>query len=283
MSRAIWSMLGAVVAFSTVDALMKFLAGRYPIMQLVFLKSLFQLLPVLATVIRAGGWAPLKMRRPGFVLARAGTILFATVFWFLGLRLLPLVDAFAIHFTAPILVVLLSRLILKEAMPGRAVLALSLGFIGALAITIETATGGGEHGSPLGILFIVLSVLFYACSLLCIRRMGPDDAGMPSLFYASIVAVVGSGVTLPWIWTPMALQDWGLILVTGILAALGGLGIGAAFSRAPASVVAPLEYTGMVWAILFGYLLFGEQPDPVVLAGAGLILVGSWMVSRRSG
>lgn len=274
-------MLGAVVAFSTVDALMKFLAGGYPVMQLVFLKSVFQLLPVLATVIRAGGWAPLKMRRPGFVVARAVTILFATVFWFLGLRLLPLVDAFAIHFTAPILVVVLSRLILKEAMPGRAVLALLLGFIGAMAITIETATGSGDHGSPLGILFITLSVLFYASSLLFIRRMGPDDAGMPSLFYASIVAVAGSGLTLPWIWTPMALQDWGLILVTGILAALGGLGIGAAFSRAPASVVAPLEYTGMVWAILFGYLLFGEEPDPIVLAGAGLILVGSWMISRR--
>lgn len=283
MSRAIWSMLGAILAFCIVDALMKFLAGAYPIMQLVFLKSVFQLLPVLATVARAGGWAPLKMRRPGFVLARAGTILFATVFWFLGLRLLPLVDAFAIHFTAPILVVVLSRLILKEPMPGKAVVALALGFAGALAITIETATGGGEHGSPLGILFIALSVLFYASSLLCIRRMGPDDAGMPSLFYASIVAVVGSGVTLPWIWTPMALQDWGFILITGILAALGGLGLGAAFSRAPASVVAPLEYTGMVWAILFGYLLFGEKPDPVVLAGAGLILIGSWMVSRRSG
>jgi drug/metabolite transporter (DMT)-like permease len=281
MSRAIWSMLGAILAFSTVDALMKFLAGNYPVMQLVFLKSVFQLLPVLATVIRAGGWAPLRMRRPGFVLARAATILFATILWFLGLRLLPLVDAFAIHFTAPILVVVLSRLILKEAMPGRSVLALSLGFIGALAITIETTMGPSDHRSPLGFLFIALSVLFYAASLLCIRRMGPDDAGMPSLFYASIVAVVGSGVTLPWIWTPMALQDWGLIFVTGLLAALGGLGLGAAFSRAPASVVAPLEYTGMVWAILFGYLFFSERPDVIVLVGAGFILAGSWMVSRR--
>ena len=281
MSRAVWSMLGAIVAFSTVDALMKFLAGSYPIMQLVFFKSLFQLLPVLLSVGRAGGLTPLKMQRPFFVLARAATILFATVFWFLGLRLLPLVDAFAIHFTAPILVVVLARLILKEKMPGRAALALALGFIGAMAITIETATGDGDHGSPLGVLFIALSVLFYAASLLCIRRMDISDAGMPSLFYGSLLAVVVSSATLPWIWTPMAWGDLGLILITGILAAIGGLLLGAAFSRAPAAIVAPLEYTGMIWAILFGFFLFNETPDPVVLAGAGLILVGSWMVTRQ--
>jgi len=282
MSRAVWSMLGAIVAFSTVDALMKFLAGSYPIMQLVFFKSLFQLLPVLASVGRAGGLGPLKMRRPLFVLTRAATILFATIFWFLGLRLLPLVDAFAIHFSAPILVVVLARLVLKEKMPGRAAVALALGFAGALAITIETATGEGDHGSPIGVLFIALSVLFYAASLLCIRRMDSADAGMPSLFYGSLLAVLASSLTLPWIWTPMALPDLGLILATGILAALGGLGLGAAFSRAPAAIVAPLEYTGMIWAILFGLLLFGEKPDPVVLAGAGLILIGSWMVTRRT-
>ncbi len=284
MSRAVWSMLGAIVAFSAVDALMKFLAGGYPVMQLVFFKSLFQLLPVLGAVARARSVSPLRMRRPVFVLLRAATILFATIFWFLGLRQLPLVDAFAIHFTAPILVVVLARLILKEPMPGRAAIALLLGFGGALAITVETAldgASGGAHGSPLGVLSIGLSVLFYAASLLCIRRMGPDDAGMPSLAYASLLAVLASGLTLPWIWTPMALADLGLVLVAGLLAAAGGLLLGAAFSRAPAATVAPLEYTGMVWAILFGLFLFGEKPDLIVLGGAGLIVIGSWMVSRQ--
>jgi drug/metabolite transporter (DMT)-like permease len=272
-------MLGAVGCFAFLDAIGKLLGAGYHAVQIVFFKSLFQLLPIAVVLARAGSLAPLATTMPWVQAARAILVLCAMALWFFGLVGVPLVDAYAIHMSAPIMIVLLARLALGEPMAGRANLALGLGGGGAAVILYEQ--GANPAAGALGAsLLIVLATIAFAATMVVMRRMTPREAGWPSLAYGSLLAVSVTGAFLPWVWVEPDARAWALFAGLGLFGAAGGLLAGQAYARAPAAVVGPLEYTGMVWALALGYILFSERPDPLTLVGAALILAGGRLVAR---
>lgn len=249
------------------DAVSKWLGETHSPLQIIFFRTLVSL-PLIALLAHfAGGLRKLRTKRPGMHLLR-GLIYTATMVFFVwGLTLLPLAEATAIAFVAPLFVTLLSVPLLGERIDPPVLIASLAGFAGVL---IVVRPGGGAF--QLGTLTLLGAAFFYALMMITARRYGAREHLWAMVFYMTLVPFVITAVSLPWVWqTP---QPWHWL---GFLAA-GVLGIGAtafitlAFRFAPAAIAAPFDYTAMLWAVLLGWWFWGEMPDLWVWVGSALII-----------
>ena len=273
----------AAALFIGMDASVKSLAHRFDALQLTFLRfaagSLFALplwfwyrtpLPVRAN------W-----RWHGL---RSVLLLLALLLWFHSLKLLPLVQAVAMAYTAPLFISLLAMLLLKER-PSRWIwAALALGGAGAaVGLWPEwQASGTAEGAARLGGLALVASsTVCYSGVVVLARHQAQRDALQTILLVQNLLPLLLLAAPAALNWQPMLLADLPLVLLIGALATGGLLCITWAFSHIEASRAAPMEYTGLVWATLLGYTFFGEVPSVWTLASAALIIVGCLLLMRR--
>jgi drug/metabolite transporter (DMT)-like permease len=274
--QAIFLMLGAVFFMSSMDVAFKMLVEHYSSFQVVFFRSAVSL-PFFAGWILFTGVDRFRTPYlPGHLLrGLLGIVmLFAVGECF---RELQLADAYTLFFAAPLVITLLSGPVLKEpAGPMRIVAALA-GFVGVI-VALQPSTGSWvSYGALMGL----VGMLAYAFSSLLLRRLGDRDHTVTIAFWFVTVVCAGSAVLALPHWRPVAPEHWLHILLLGLSGTLGQALLTAAFRRASVAVVAPFDYTHMIWAVVYGLAFWGYLPGWRVWVGAAIIMSSGLFILLR--
>ncbi|MCR4282330.1 MAG: DMT family transporter [Bauldia sp.] len=260
-------MVLAVFLFSVNDALGKWLAATYAAPQILLFRS-FAALVILAPVIaRVGFRSLIDVRRPWLQLVRAVLATIEVAFFYWAVSSLPLADAMTYYLAGPIYVTLMAAVFLRERVGWRRWSAVFAGFVG---VVIALGPSVGSFGWPVLIAFA--GSVIYAVFLVVTRSLrGTPDAVMAAWQVGS--ALVLGIVATPLAWTPLVhWQDGLLLCLLGAVALVAIIGVNRSLALAPASVVVPYQYTIIVWAAIFGYLVFGDVPKAQTLIGAAIII-----------
>ena len=272
----IGSVVAAVSFFSIVDATAKWLGQTYQPVQIVFFQALFGLIPIAVLIWRSGGFSSLRTRRP-FAHALRGGLLFATVLsFFTALRGLPLAEAIAVTFTAPLFITALSAPLLGEAVGVRRWAAVAIGLVGALIMVRP----GTEAFRPEALL-VLASALMFALAMLLTRRLTRTETDVALVTYTTLITGLASLPLAVLAWQAPSTTNLGLFAVVGIGSASGNYFLVLAYRNAPAAVVAPFDYTKLIWASIFGWMLWRESPEPAVWIGAAVVAAAGVYITRR--
>lgn len=262
------------------DVLIKWLSGDYPILEIVFFRGLFALIPAAWLIRREGGFTTLRTSRPARHLVR-GIIAFAGMaLFFHAFSVMPLADAYAIGFSAPLMMTALSLPLLGEAVGPRRSAAVLVGFGGVLVVLWPDLGWGASPGDP-GWIAALAGTACYAVATLMIRDLSRTDGNAAIVFYGTLLTVAFSAAALPFGFVMPTATDALLLLAVGLLGGLTTIVVTMAFRIAEAAIVAPFEYTSMIWAVLFGALIWGDVPSAYVLAGSGIIILMALYILRR--
>jgi len=276
--RGVLSMLVAVAAFSLMDASMKMLAPHYPPMQVAAMRGLTSLpLVLLWALIDGGPMQLVRIRWPLHLLRGVLSVIMLVAFVY-GLQTLPLAETYSLFFVAPLLITALAVPILGERVGWRRWLAILIGLCGTLIVLRPS----GQGMLSLGGLAVIVSAMGYALSAITVRVLGRTDSTQSMVVWMLAMLSVFS-LALAWRgWIPVDAADWKPIATLALSGAIGQYGITEAFRRAPASVIAPLEYTALIWGLGLDWSLWGTLPDRWMLAGAAVIVVcGLYLVRRE--
>lgn len=272
--KGILAMCLGVLCLAIGDAISKWLGEVHSPLQIIFFRTLVSLPLILLIARFNGGLRTLRTRRPGVHLLR-GLIFTGTMICFMwGLTLLPLAETTAIAFAAPLFVTLLSVPLLGERVDRFTVLATLLGFVGVLVVVRP----GGDSFQP-GALVVVAAAVFYALTMITARRYGEREHLWAMVFYTTLVPLLVSATTLPWVWQTPAPLHWPAFLTAGCLGVGAMAGLTLAFRHAPAALAAPFDYTALLWAVLLGWGIWDEVPDLWVLLGGSLIIVSGLAIA----
>lgn len=273
----------AAASFVCMDSAIKLMTPRYDALQLSFFR--FASGSVFAVLLWTWKRSPLPSRDAWRLhVLRSLFLLVSLVGYFHALTKLPLIQAIAISYLAPIFVSALSVPILHERPSKMIWLALGLGFAGvALSVAPELAASNADPGSGRlgGMAAAALAALSFAFVMLLARRQASRDSTWTILLIQNLLPLALLSAPAAWTWRPLLADDLALIALTGALGTVGLLSLTYAFTRLQASRVAPLEYTSFVWAAGLGYLLFDEVPTPTTAASAALIVAGCLLLLRR--
>jgi drug/metabolite transporter (DMT)-like permease len=261
----------AVFMFTLMDTIGKSLTATYPVVQVVWARYFFNLL-VLGFLLPSRGVVELvRTRHLGLQIGRGALVAVATLCMIAAISVVPLADAYAITFTAPLMVTLFSIPLLGEQVGWRRWTAILVGFGGVLIVIRP----GFAEVHPAMLLLVVTAMCFALYQILTrqVSRV-PGESTFAMLFYLSLVGAVAFTAAAPFFWHPVAPQDWVWMVAMGVLGALGHMLLIRALTLAPASLVAPFVYTQIIWAVGLGYLVFADLPDVWMLIG-GAVIVGS--------
>ncbi|MFO1059303.1 MAG: DMT family transporter [Dongiaceae bacterium] len=270
----IYLTIAAFFTFALQDATIKWLVAGLTVWQVLFVRSIT--IVVIATAMGRGAvWrrtftSPARWR----LMLRGLLLLCAWLSYYSAARTLPLAQLTTIYFGAPVLVTALSLPVLGERVPLQRWLAVGVGFAGVLL----AAASGGTGGAIVPALLALLAAGLWGWSMLLIRLISRDETNLVQVLTSSLFFLVAGGVTMPWLWQTPPLRESLLLLMLGLFGAAGQFLIFEAIRRAPASVVAPFEYTSLVWAFVLGYVIWGDIPGLRVFAGGALIILSGLIV-----
>jgi drug/metabolite transporter (DMT)-like permease len=258
--------------FAVVDTLAKTVALQYPANEVTFFRMLFGLVPAAAMSCR--GRLSLTDRLANIDIkgqtVRALTLLGASGLFFAGLPYVPLGEAVALAYSETLIVILLAPVILRERLTGSGVAAALVGFCGVLLVVRP----GSSQSSWLGPAFLLLSAFFGALSIVQIKRIRLTDDSATTVLYFTLVGTVLTGLTLAFNWRTPSVGALLIMAFLGAFATAGQILMTVVFRQADAGKLAPYNYTSIVWAALFGYVIWGETIPPMSFVGIALI-VGS--------
>ncbi|MBI3446646.1 MAG: DMT family transporter [Magnetospirillum sp.] len=274
------AMLAGTTVFAAMDSTVKLLMADFSVVQVLFFRAGFGLVPLLPLLWRSG-IGGLATRRPLAHAARSAVGLAAVTCFFLAFQSLPLARVTVIGFGAPLLITALSVPLLKEHVGLGRWLAVAMGFSGVLIMAGSDAMSGG--GWSMGAAYALAGTILYALVMVMMRIMGRTETALTTVFWFSILTLSVTGCALPLVWRTPDAQAWALLATAGILGGIGQLLITQAVRLAPASVVAPFDYFHIVASSSLGWLIFAEPLAPSTIAGA-LVVVGSGLyVLRQEG
>ncbi|WP_298855214.1 DMT family transporter [uncultured Ruegeria sp.] len=290
-----------ILAISINDMLIKFLSGGYPLHQLVLTRSLIGLGFSLALVQIEGGWRILKTDQPGLHLLRGLLIVVANLTFFTALAVIPLAEATAVFFVAPLMITLLSIPLLGEKVGPMRIGAVVAGFMGVVIMTRPWEVGGEREVGLLVYFLPVLGAFTYALNNVLTRFLGAKSKASAMAVYIQACFIVvsllfwlvaGDGrfankfeseslifLLRAWVW-PESTDRW-LFVGLGFNSAVVGYCLGQAYRMADAATVAPFEYVGLPMAIFWGWVIWGELPNLPVAIGIALILGSGLFVFLR--
>ena len=282
LRRALPLVLLAGLLFSTLDATAKYLVQDHGLFLVVWARYAGQMLIVTPVIWQRGGPGFWRTRHLRMQLLRSLCLVTATLSFFGALRFLPLAEGTAISFLAPMFAIVLSMPVLGERPTRARWIASIAGFAGIL---ILVRPGSAVFHPATGLL--VLAAISNAMYQLLTRRL-QNDTPYTTLFYSALVGTVILTLMLPFSVTVdrFAWDEAHFLVVLGLFAGLGHWALTTAFLRAPASLIAPFTYFHMVWATLWGYLVFGQLPDGLSALGMAVIVasgVGLVLHERRPG
>ncbi|MBV9522672.1 MAG: DMT family transporter, partial [Alphaproteobacteria bacterium] len=265
--RGILYVVASVFVFALANAIVKWLVARYSVIEIVVFRSSFALLPCLFLVMRKGGIAILRTRRLRDHATRSVLQFVSMICIFTSFSLMPLADSVAITFSSPLFLTMLSIPLLGEQVGIHRWSAVVLGFIGVLVILPPGA--GMLHA---GALLALANALINASVTIAIRRMTLTEASTALAFYQQVCTGLLGLLFLPFVWRSPNLFDLALFLAAGLLSGVGQFWWTEGCRFTPAAVAAPFSYTAMVWALILGYLLWGDLPTSAVLIGAAIVI-----------
>jgi drug/metabolite transporter (DMT)-like permease len=267
----------AVLCFSLVDATAKWLTQGYDPWQIVFLSRIVPIAVALIVAYReTGNPFYFYTRFPKVQILRAALTIPMIWCFFTGLKLMSLAEAITVAFTAPLFITILSRPLLGEKIGPRRWGAVVIGFVGILV-----ALRPGVGGIGIGPILVIISAFAYALSMCLLRRFAGQEPTHNILFYSAIGAFLVGGFNSMPIWIEPDAIDWGLLLLVGVWGVLGSYAVIRAYRLGEASMLAPLEYTALIWSILFDLWLFSLAPIPAVLLGAAIVIAANVYIAHR--
>ena len=272
--RGVLFMLCGVAVFSWMDVVMKQLTESYSAVQVTFVRGLASLPLLLASTALFGAWNDLRPRRIGLHLAR-GTLSFLALYGFVwSVARLPLAHTYSIFMSAPLLITALSWPLLREPVAAPRWIAVLAGLAGVV-ITLNPSGDGFSLAGGLGAFGCAVA---YAVGAIVIRIQGRTESPAASVFWSvALQTAISGAVTLPH-WTRMRWTDWPAIAALGVTGSFGQYFMTRAFQTASPQVVAPLEYTALIWGLLFDALLWATLPNPRVLLGASIVIASGLYV-----
>ena len=259
-------MVLGIFLFCCNDALGKWLLGTYSVWQMLVIRSIAAIALLSPFIWREGRAAFAGAPRPGLQVLRVSLSVTESIMFFVALSYLPLADTVTFYLAAPIYVTAISALFLKERVGWRRWSAVVVGFVGVIiALRPSSATLTWPA------LIAIVGSLGFAVFLIITRMLrGTSDVVMVSGQFGAMLVVSGAIAPIGWI-APSAL-DFGLMLVLGVVAMTAFACMNRSLKLAPASVVVPYQYTMIVWAVVLGWLVFGDVPDAFTLTGAAIIV-----------
>lgn len=275
--RGIGMMLLAVAAFAVMDTVLKVLAARYPPMQVTALRAATSLPFVLGSVALLGAWRELRPVRHGLHLARGilGVVMIAGFVF--TLRSLSLADAYSVFFIAPLLVTAFAVPLLGERVEWQSWVAIVIGLMGVL-VMLRPSTDALATWAAVG---AVISAVAYAfCAILARTLTRTDTTHSMVLSFLLVMAVLAGALALP-DWVHVRREDWPWLLALGAIGTLAQHLITDAFRHAPASVLAPFEYTALLWGIMIDWTLWETLPGLRVWAGSAAVIGAGLYLIRR--
>lgn len=271
----------AMACMAVLAALVKACAERgVPVLEIIFFRNAFAFVPVLAYVARTSGFAVLKTKRPLGHATRAAIGLVGMGCGFTAVSMLPLTESTALSFAAPLFMTALSAPILKERVGLHRWIAVLIGFVGVL-IMIQPDP---SHMPAVGAAFGLMGALGAAGAMIAIREIGRTEPGPTIVFYFTLAGCLLGLSSLPFGgWTIPDVTTLAMLVATGLVGGTGQLFLTEALRRAPVAVVAPFDYTQLVWASIIGFVFWEELPRPVTVLGAAVVAAsGVYILFRET-
>lgn len=266
----------SVIFFSVMEILVKFLSSSYPIGELVFFRGFFGLLPIIFIMPKKKFFQNFKTKKIKLHIFRTITGCFALISIFFGLKYLPLADAISITFAAPIFATIFSIFFVKEIVGKKRWFAVLIGFLGILIIL--------KPGTSLFSIYSIFPILFcvgFAASASLIRILSKTDKNYLISFYYTAGLTLVSLFLDPLSWKIPLFKDCLLLISIGIIGSLGNIIITEAYRKSEISLITPIKYLNLIFAIVFGYFLFNEVPEYSTLIGSVFIIVSTVIIFIR--
>ncbi len=276
--RGIGLMLLAMATLALMDASMKQLVATFPPIEVAALRGLVSLPFVLAWLYwRERTIVTLLRIRWRWHLGRGVLAIVMLTGFIYAISDMPLSEAYTLFFVAPLLITALSVPLLKESVGPRRWLAILTGFAGVLIVLRPGSMTVGWTTVA-----VLVSATCYALNAISVRILGRSDSTAAMAFWFMAAVAIGAGLLALPGWEPVGVEHAGLLAVLGFTGALGQVFITEAFRCAPASVIAPFEYSSLFWGMGLDLVIWGELPDPIVFVGAAIIVgSGLYLIYRE--
>jgi drug/metabolite transporter (DMT)-like permease len=270
-------MVTMTICFALLDATAKYLTGELPIWMILWGRNLFHFLFVGIFLLPRAPREIIHTKNLTVQLFRSLLIFCAGVAYWGALKFMPLADCFVIAFSSPLFVAALSAPVLKERVGLHRWAGIAIGLSGVV-IVMRPGAGVFQWIS----LLALLAAFFYASAQITTSIVCRTDNPLTTLFYTCIGGLILSTVAIFFVWVPPTPGQWLLLISLGFLGAVGHYFMIKAFELAPASLLAPFDYTGILWATLLGFYLFHDMPDGGTITGAIVIVSsGLYIINRE--
>ncbi len=286
--RGVALKLISAVLFAVMSALIRYLGARYPIGEVVFYRSAFAIVPVVVVYAWRGELAAtVRTERPLGQASRGALSIVGMFCNFGALARLPLIEANAISFTSPLISVALAALVLKERVRIYRWSAVTIGFLGVLVVLAPHLSGDeltvamASATSLAGVIYAIAGSITNAGTMIQTRHLTKSETTSSIVFYFSLICALAGLATWPFGWLAPTGTEFAVLVAIGFLGGTAHILLTESYRYAAASVVAPFDYTSMVWALVLGYAMFGETPTPMIIVGSAIIAAAGLFVIWR--
>ena len=274
--KGIALMLASTIFLGTSDVTAKYLSATLPSIEIAWIRFLVFAMIMTPAMMPGSPLYALQTNRLGLHLTRGAALLGSSLFFISGLRFLPIAEASATGFVAPLFVTALSIIFLGEKVGLRRWIATAVGLIGVLII-LRPGTGAFHPAA----FFPLVSALAWACTLIMTRMMSGTERAITTMTYSSIAGLLILSALVPFVWVTPTWHDIAFGILIGVASTAGQWIVVLAFRYADASVLAPFSYTQLLWVSVLGFLVFGEVPDAYTITGAAFIVASGLYTAHR--
>jgi drug/metabolite transporter (DMT)-like permease len=278
VGRGVGLSLLAMLCLAGMDATGKVLTQTYPIVQVLAIRfAIFLCVVCLVSLVtaRKGPRQPFRSRMVGTQILRSLVLVVEVSVFILAFSMMPLADVHAIAAISPLIVTLMAGLFLGERIGLRSWLSVGAGFAGALIIIRP-----GMHVMSGTAMIPVIGAVLWAAYQILSRRVAEVDSPETSVFFSAAIGFIVFGSLAPFYWIWPSAESWLFLIMNGLLGTTGHYVLIKALALAPASILQPFSYTLMVWAIVIGYVVFGDLPDGFTLLGAAIVVAAGVYLSE---
>ncbi|MDY4379458.1 DMT family transporter [Pectobacterium brasiliense] len=258
----------AIFFMAVMDATAKWLTGSYPVSEIVFFRSIFAFIPLMVIIYKSKADFSLASSAIYYQIIRGILVAGTVATFFLSAKHLPLANVTAISLANPFFMVLFCWVLKWEKVSVIRMIIIAMGFSGVL---IEI--NGVDLSFSIYSLIAILSTIFYALAAVMTKYLSKIDSSIVTAFYTNAVIFIVASILFSSAWKIPNLHDFAIFFMMGVAGGISNYFFTVAFRFADVSTVAPLEYTVLIWAALFGFFIFGETPTIMMILGAAIIII----------
>jgi drug/metabolite transporter (DMT)-like permease len=271
--RGLLLVLFSYFAFALHDASVKVLVAHYEATEILFMRSLTAVILCVTIagrgVMTRGLFSPVRAK----ILTRAVLTLCAWLLYYSSARYLELPQLITIYFASPLIIAVMAGPMLGEKVTPVRWVALAIGFVG---VVLAAHPHGSGHLLP--VICVGAAAVIWAYAMILMRQIAAEIRAFDQIFVIAVLFLVVCGAVLPFVWKTPSLPSLALMLALGVMSTIAQLLLIAGIKLAQASIVAPMEFSGLLWSFVLGYLIFGDIPGTSIFLGAAFILVSGGMI-----